>query len=85
MTKEPSGNITEQLTLQQNGNTVTGTLKNDKGETPVSGDITGSILHLEVTAGDQKYQIHATVEPDGLDGTIRIGKAEYIWSAMKSK
>ena len=77
----------EQWTFKQTGAKVTGTIKNNRGELPFEGTITGTILNAVVTDGAMKYQVIGTISEGGnvIDGTVRMGKHEYLLSAKRSK
>ena len=64
---------------------ITGTAKGDKGELPLSGTMAGNVFRGLVTDGDQHYQVHLTLDGDDMDGTIRMGKNEYLLMLKKSK
>ncbi len=80
------GILNEQWTFQQNGEKITGTVKNKAGELPVTGTVTGAVLNAVVTDGDMKYQVVGTVEDDNaaMDGTIRMGKHEYLLTGKRN-
>lgn len=81
----PKGAITEQWMVQQEGDKLTGKVKNAQGEIPLEGTLEGSTLRVDVTTGDMPYEVHATVVGDSMDGTIRMGKNEFLWRASRAK
>ena len=86
VTKMPDRNINEQWALQQNGNRVTGTAKGETGELQIAGEIDEvGFLRVEVKDGDMTYKVRATLDSDSLDGSLTMGKKEYIWAAKRSK
>ena len=81
----PSGNVTEDWTVRQVGNKVTGTVKSAQGERPVTGEmVSGVFLRASFKEGEVEHLIRATAEKDSMDGSITIGRSEYIWSAKRS-
>src|ERR1700730_1977284 len=70
--------LTEQWMVKQDGVTISGTVKNDKGEQPLSGTVDGSVVRALVTDGDNHYQVHLNVDGGDADGTIRMGKNEFL-------
>jgi hypothetical protein len=81
----PQGVRTEQWVVRQDGEKLTGTVKTVKGELPLAGTLNGTTLRVEVTNGDMQFEIHASVVGDSMDGTIRMGKNEYLWRAKRAK
>jgi hypothetical protein len=45
----------------------------------------GNVFRGLVTDGDQHYQVHLTVDGDDMDGTIRMGKNEFLLMLKKAK
>jgi hypothetical protein len=85
-TKMPDRNTNEQWTIQQNGDKLTGTVKGDHGEMPFVGTIDEvGFFRVDVKVADMVYKVRATVDGNSMDGSILIGKGEYLWSAKKSK
>jgi phage-related tail fiber protein len=70
--------MTEQWMIKQDGAKISGTIKNDKGELPLSGTLDGSVIRALVTDGDNHYQVHLNVDGTDADGTIRMGKNEFL-------
>jgi hypothetical protein len=81
----PDKTMSEQWMFKQDGMKITGTAKGDKGELPIEGTIEGTVFRGLVTDGDQHYQVHLTVDGDDMDGTIRMGKNEFLLMLKKSK
>ena len=77
--------MTEQWMIKQDGVKVTGTVKNDKGELPLTGTVEGSVIRALVTDGDNHYQVHLNVDGADADGTIRMGKNEFLIMLKKAK
>ena len=70
--------LTEQWTVKQDVVKLTGTIKGDKGELPLTGTLDGSIIRGLVTDGENHYQVHLNVDGNDADGTIRMGKNEFL-------
>jgi hypothetical protein len=81
----PERMINEQWIVQQDGEKLTGKVKNVRGELPLEGTLEGTTLRVQVTNGDMQYVIHATVTGDSMDGTIKMGKNEFLWRAKRAK
>jgi len=85
-TRLPTGNVNEKWTIRQDGEKITGTVKGPQGEAPVEGAMVDKIFfRVSVKATDAEHLIRATAEKDSMDGSITIGRAEYLWSAKRSK
>ena len=84
--KMPSGNATEKWTVRQVGNKVTGTVKSAGAESSLTGEmVSGVFLRVSFKAGDVEHLIRATAEKDDMDGSITIGRSEYLWSAKRTQ
>jgi hypothetical protein len=84
--KLPAGNVTEKWTVRQTGEKVTGTVKDAQGERPVEGALVDKIFfRVSVKVADSEQLIRATADENSMDGSITIGRKEYLWSARRSK
>ncbi len=82
----PNGNVTEKWTVRQVGNKLTGTVKSAGSELPVTGErVSGVFLRASFKEGEVEHLIRATAEKDSMDGSITIGRSEYLWSAKRSQ
>jgi hypothetical protein len=82
----PDKTMTESWMIKQDSTgKIVGTAKGDKGELPLSGTMAGNVFRGLVTDGDQHYQVHLTLDGDDMDGTIRMGKNEYLLMLKKAK
>jgi hypothetical protein len=70
--------------IKQDGVKVTGTAKGDK-ELPLTGTVEGSVIRGLLTDGDNHYQVHLNVDGGDADGTIRMGKNEFLIMLKKDK
>ncbi len=84
--RTPNGTVTQQWTLRQTGNNVTGTVKSPKGELAIKGEmVSGVFLRASFKEGDVENLIRATADKDSMDGSVTVGRAEYLWSAKRSQ
>lgn len=80
----PGHTVNEQWTIQQNGATVTGSAKGEKGELPVSGTIEGAFFRVTVKDGEKQYKVRATVDGGAMDGSITLGVGDaHLWFAKR--
>jgi len=79
------GILTEQWTVTQDGAKITGTVKTKNGDATLDGSLSGAIFLGSVTDGDKKYTVRGTAVDNDFDGTIRMGKNEFLLSAKRSK
>lgn len=80
---------TQTLTLQQDGNKLTGTVKGARGgDAPVTGSVTGNNIAFTVTRstpnGDFKIDYTGTVDGDSMKGTFTVMGNTVNWTAKKS-
>jgi hypothetical protein len=75
------------LTLTQDGQKLTGTLHGGRGDSPVTGTITGNNITLSVTRqtqnGEMKIDYTGTVSGDSMKGTVMMGQNSRDWTATK--
>jgi len=73
----PAGGGSPTFTLQQDGETVTGTYKGQLGESPVNGTLKDSVLDLAFTVngmmGALDVRYTGTVEGDTMTGNVALG------------
>jgi hypothetical protein len=83
----PDGNITEEWTVEQKGDMVTGTVKAASGQLPLQGTLDNvGFFRVEVKDGDKSYKVRATIDGDEMDGSITTGVGkEYLWQAKRIK
>ena len=83
-----NGMQTSTLTLTQDGNKLTGTLKGGRGDSPVTGSVDGKNITFSVTRttpnGDVTQVFTGTAAADGLSGTVKMGQNDVPWTAKKS-
>jgi len=83
----PSGHVAEKWTVKQDGDKITGAVKAPEGDQTVAGEIVTRIFfRVSEKKGDTVKLIRATInDNNSMDGSITIGKDEYLWSATRSK
>jgi hypothetical protein len=79
------GVLTQQWSLKQEGNNVSGTAKNKNGDLPFDAKMDGASLLGTITDGNNKYEVHGTVVKNDFDGTIKMGKNEWRMTAKRSQ
>jgi hypothetical protein len=79
------GILSEHWSLTQDGSNITGGVKTKNGDAKLDGSLNGAIFLGTITEGDQKYVIRGTAVDNDFDGTIRMGKNEFLLSARRSK
>jgi len=82
------GTMTSTFTFAVDGNTLTGTVGSQRGETEISeGTIDGNKISFKVvmTMGDRTFEMSysGTVEGDTITGTMQTPRGEVPWTAKK--
>jgi len=87
--ESPRGTMTQTLTLQQDGSTLKGTLKGQRGEAPVTGSVTGNKISFTVTRdtpnGSFTIEYSGTVDGDSIAGTLHSERFDGKWTAKRGK
>ena len=85
----PRGTMTQTLTLQQDGSTLKGTLKGQRGEAPVTGSVTGNKITFTVTRdtpnGSFTIEYSGTADGDSMTGTAHSERFDGKWTAKRGK
>jgi len=85
----PRGTMTQTLTLQQDGSTLKGTLKGQRGEALVAGSVTGNKITFTVTRdtpnGSFTIEYSGTVDGDSITGTSHSERFDGKWTAKRGK
>ena len=85
----PNGAINEQWVVQQDGNNVTGKVKNANNEFPLEGTVDGNKIDVHVTAkgpnGERHLEVIAVVDGDSIKGKITQNGMDRDWSAKRAK
>ncbi len=80
--------VTQTLTLQQDGTKLTGSLKSQRGENPITGTIMGNNIAFSVSIntpnGDIKIDYTGTVTGDSMKGTRTVNGNSSDWTAKRS-
>ena len=89
MTSEgPRGTRTQTLTINQDGTTIKGTLKGQRGEAPLEGSVTGNKLSFTVKRdtpnGTFTVDYTATVEGDSMKGKSHSERSDGEWTAKRA-
>ena len=83
----PRGTMTQTLAIQQDGGTIKGTLKGQRGEAPFQGTVTGNKISFTVTRdtpnGTFTVEYTATVEGDTMTGTSHSERFDGKWTAKR--
>jgi hypothetical protein len=83
------GTMTETLTFQQDGNTLKGTAKGQRGESALEGKVDGNKIHFSVHRttpnGERIVEYNGTVDGDSMKGTVKFGENEREWTATRGK
>src|ERR1051325_3187242 len=74
------GPQTSTLTIDQTGNKFKGTLKNQRGETPIEGTVDGNkiafTIERDTPNGKMTFNYTGTVDGDSIKGTVKMGENE---------
>jgi hypothetical protein len=83
------GNITQTLTIEQDGDKIKGTLKGPRAETPFEGSVKGNQVHFtvrrETPRGEMTVEYTGNVEGDSMKGTMPGGRFNGDWSARRKE
>jgi len=72
------GNVTREMVIEQTGDKIKGTLKDQRGESPFEGTVKGNKISFTVKrqrpdGGEFTIEYTGTVEGDSIKGTIEMG------------
>jgi hypothetical protein len=85
--ESPRGTMTQTLTIQQDGATIKGTLKGQRGEAPLQGTVTGNKVSFTVTRdtpnGTFTIEYTGTVDGDSMTGTSHSERFDGKWTAKR--
>jgi len=85
--ESPRGTMTQTLTIQQDGATIKGTLKGQRGEAPLQGTVTGNKISFTVTRdtpnGTFTIEYTGTVDGDSMTGTSHSERFDGKWTAKR--
>lgn len=80
---------TSTLMLKTDGNKLTGSVKGQRGEAPISdGTVDGNKITFTVTRqtpnGEFKQTFNGTVDGDNIKGTVQMGENSRDWTAKRA-
>jgi len=82
------GTRTQTLTIQQDGSTIKGTVKGERGEAPLEGSVAGSKITFTITRetpnGSFTIEYTGTFDGDSLKGTSHSERFDGEWSAKRA-
>lgn len=82
------GTMTQTLTIQQDGNTIKGTLKSERGESQFEGSVTGNKISFtvkrETPNGTFTIEYSGTVDGDSMQGTAHSERFDSKWTAKRA-
>jgi|HubBroStandDraft_6_1064221.scaffolds.fasta_scaffold1717904_1 hypothetical protein len=85
----PNGAIHEQWIVTQDGNKVTGDVKNGNNDFPLEGTVDGNKIDVHVTAkgpnGERHLEVIATMDGDSIAGKITQNGMDRDWAAKRAK
>jgi hypothetical protein len=89
MTSEsPRGTRTQTLTIQQDGSTIKGTLKGQRGESPLEGSVTGNKISFtvkrETPNGTFTLEYSGTIDGDSMKGKVHSERFDGEWTAKRA-
>jgi hypothetical protein len=76
---------TQTWDIKHEGEMLTGTVKTSTGELPFTGRLKERDVRGLLKEGEQNHQVHLTVDGEDMDGTIRMGKNEYLIMLRRAK
>ncbi len=81
------GTRTQTLTIQQDGSSIKGTVKGERGEAPLAGSVAGNKITFTVTRetpnGSITIEYTGTVDGDSIKGTSHSERFDGEWSAKR--
>jgi hypothetical protein len=84
-----NGDVTNDVTLTQSGGMLTGTLKTQQGESPITGSVDGNNITMTVKRttpnGEQTNEYKGTIDGDTMKGSVTMGQRTVDWTAARNK
>jgi len=84
-----NGPMTQNLTIQQDGATIKGTIKGPRGEAPLEGSVTGNkvtfTVKRETPNGTFTIEYSGTVDGDAMKGTAHSERFDREFTAKRTK
>jgi len=81
--KRKGGTQTWTLTLEQNGEILTGVINSEGGDLPVTGTIKGQSINLSAKRFGVTVEFPATLDGDTMTGTMRALTVTRQWTAKR--
>lgn len=85
----PQGTMTQNMTLEEDGKTIKGTIKGRRGESPLEGTVDGNkvtfTVKRETPNGTMTTEYNATVDGDNMKGTVKFGQRDVEFTAKRAK
>lgn len=83
-----NGTMTSTLTITQDGGAIKGTMKNQRGESPLEGTVAGNKVHFTVKRTNQNgetmvIEYNATLDGDALKGTVHSPRGDRDFAAKR--
>ena len=84
----PRGTRTQTLTIQQDGSTIKGTVKGQRGDSPLEGSVTGNKISFTVKRdtpmGAFTIEYTGTVDGDRMKGKSHSERFDGEWTARRA-
>lgn len=81
------GTMTRTLTIEQDGSTIKGTMKSERGESSFEGSVTGNKISFtvkrETPNGTFTIEYSGTVDGDSMEGTAHSERFDFKWTAKR--
>ncbi len=81
------GSRTQKMTIQQDGNNISGNIQGDRGDQKIHGNVEGNDIHFTVTMntprGAMTLEYRGTIQGDSIKGTIQGPIGQGSWSAKR--
>jgi len=84
-----NGEVTQAMTIEQKGGTITGSIKAQNGEAALTGTVDGKTITFTTKRQGQNGEItqefKGTLDGDSIKGTVTTGQRSGDFSATRSK
>jgi hypothetical protein len=81
------GSRTQKMTIQQDGNNISGNIQGDRGDQELHGNVQGNDIHFTVTMntprGAVTLEYRGAIQGDSIKGTIHGPIGQGSWSAKR--
>jgi hypothetical protein len=79
--------FTQTLTIQQDGSTIKGSVKGERGESPLEGSVAGNKINftvkLDTPDGTMTIEHTGTIDGDSMKGTFHMEQFDGEWTAKR--